>query len=334
LTRHQDEIATATVQPQEDSRLSIPRQFLEQYLALLRDHVVGLNPHLVCNLEETGCSDWEERKACGGIIPASLRHNKIHFGVTRRVKHQTMLVCINAAGDALCPLIATSDRSTLGVFPDGIEENIDLRVHVSHSSYIDKEVFHASGRDVLIRHIEHFHSANSNMHAPAVLLMDNCNFYLGTNTLHLFIQNNVKVMTFPPHPSGIFQMLDFVFLSVFKRAKGRVAKNSGLSLMQNHALGMLKAHEAAAKRSTVRASFKRAGFMYLKQSDGTYDLALDATRIRMSSEFQEVWKVDFPFESLSRRRQGSPWGFLEANSVRTEKRSNDIIVCISTCAFR
>jgi DNA-binding NarL/FixJ family response regulator len=40
LTRHQDEIASATVYPQEDPRLQIPRQFLEQYLALLTDHVV------------------------------------------------------------------------------------------------------------------------------------------------------------------------------------------------------------------------------------------------------------------------------------------------------
>jgi hypothetical protein len=61
-----------------------------------------------------------------------------------------MLVCLNAAGDALCSLIAMSDRSTLAVFLDGIEENIDFHIHAGRSSCVDKEVFRTYVRDVLI----------------------------------------------------------------------------------------------------------------------------------------------------------------------------------------
>jgi hypothetical protein len=315
VTRHQDEIATGTVYPQEDPRLQIPRHFLDDYLALLREHVAGLNPHLVYNLDETGCSDWEERKSFDAIIPAALRHVNVHFGVTRRVKHQSMIVCISAAGDALCPLITTSDRSTLGVFRDGIEENVDLRVHVGGSSYVDKEVFHAYIRDVLIPNIENFRSTSLVPNATAVLLMNNCGGHLGTNTIRLLTERNVKVITFPPHRSGIFQMLDLVFFGVFKHAKSRIPRNTGLAMMQDHALRMFRAHEAAATSSIVRGSFKRAGFTYVKQPGGTYSLGLDEARIRTSPEFPEVWNIDFPFESLSGRRQGSPWGFLNPNPL-------------------
>jgi hypothetical protein len=42
LRWHQDAIASVTVRPQEDPRLQIPHQFLEQYLVLVQKHTVGV----------------------------------------------------------------------------------------------------------------------------------------------------------------------------------------------------------------------------------------------------------------------------------------------------
>jgi hypothetical protein len=53
-----------------------------------------------------------------------------------------MLVCTNAAGEALFPLIVTTDRSTFGVFRNGIEENVDLKVHVGQSACVDAILFY------------------------------------------------------------------------------------------------------------------------------------------------------------------------------------------------
>jgi hypothetical protein len=98
--------------PQEDPRLQIPLVFLDGYLELVKQHVAGVRPRLVYNIDETGCSDLEERKLFQGILPASMAGNTLHFPVTRKIKHQTMFVCINAGGEALCPLIVTSDPAT------------------------------------------------------------------------------------------------------------------------------------------------------------------------------------------------------------------------------
>jgi hypothetical protein len=89
---------------------------------------VGLNLHFVFNIDETSTADWEERKPFETIVPAAYRHDNIHFPVQQTVKHQTVLVCINAAVDVLCLLIATADRATLGVFRDGIGENVDSQM--------------------------------------------------------------------------------------------------------------------------------------------------------------------------------------------------------------
>jgi hypothetical protein len=76
LTRYQNEIAYVTVGPQEDPCLQIRYQFLEQYLALVQEHVVGVNPRLVYNINETGCSDWEQRGPYHGMVPAAWKNQQ------------------------------------------------------------------------------------------------------------------------------------------------------------------------------------------------------------------------------------------------------------------
>jgi hypothetical protein len=314
LTRHRDQLEAGTVYRQEDPRLEIPRVFLNQYLDLVSEQIVGLKAHLVFNIDETGCSDWEERKEFDAIIPTSLHAGRVHFAVTPKVKHQTMLVCVSADGDALCPLIATSDRSTLGVFRDGIEPNVHLRVRVGRSAYVDKVIFHDYIRDVLVPKIENIRATVATPDAPAALLMDNCSTHLGEETIRLLTDANVRVPTFPPHTSGIFQMLDLVFFGVFKRAKKRIPRDPTLPLMQDHARRMLMAFESAVTSFTIRGSFGRAGIVCVMTSNQTYVIGFDETRVRESPGFREVWDIDFPLARVSSRRQSSHWGFLNPSS--------------------
>jgi transposase len=314
LGRYREEVACTKVFPQEDPRLEVPRAFLEQYLALIHEHVLGLTPRLVYNIDETGSSDWEDRRTYEGIVPVALKHARVHSAVTRRVKHQTMLVCINAAGETLCPLVVTTDQSARNVFRDGIEEDVDLQVRVARSAYVDAIIFMDYTREILIPRIEDFRKANEIPGSPAILLMDNCSSHLAQTIIDLLSLHQIKVITFPPHTTGIFQMLDLVLFGAFKNYKSRLSKDPSLPVPADHVLRMFKALELAGASSTVRASFSRAGFVYDKAPDGTYILGFDERRIRESSEFQEVWKLNYPLERLSPRRRASRWGFLNSEA--------------------
>jgi hypothetical protein len=57
LARHTEEITRRTIRPQENLRFQVPQQFLNDYLDLIRFHITGMNPRLVDNIDETGCSD-------------------------------------------------------------------------------------------------------------------------------------------------------------------------------------------------------------------------------------------------------------------------------------
>jgi hypothetical protein len=139
-----------------------------------------------------------------------------------------MLVCIKAAGEAICPVKVTTDDPFREVFRDGIKENPDLKIHVGTSAYVNPEIFHDDLKDVLLPHVE---QARAGKTGPAVLLMDNCNSHLKVETIQMLSEHDVKVITFPPHTSGIFQMLDLSFFGTFKLAKQSLSKNPELHFM-------------------------------------------------------------------------------------------------------
>jgi hypothetical protein len=139
-----------------------------------------------------------------------------------------MLVCINAAGEVLCPLILTSDISALGVFRDGIDAGMNLKVYIGNL------------HDILITKIEEFRSMSEGIDTPAVLPMDNCSAHLAQATIQL-LSDRQKPITFPPHTSAILQMLDLAFFGVFKYAKTHLVKNPDVPVMVDHAPPMFKA---------------------------------------------------------------------------------------------
>jgi hypothetical protein len=109
-------------------------------------HIIGLNSRMVYNIDETSCGDWEERTKFEAIVPADLIGTPIDSPVSRKIKHQTMLVCIDAARETIFPLIITTDEYSREVRRGGIEERTDLKIDVG--------ICHGYLKDVLLPHIE------------------------------------------------------------------------------------------------------------------------------------------------------------------------------------
>jgi hypothetical protein len=52
-------IIRTTVVPQEQLRLRIPPEYLNEYISLIKEYVSLVPAELIFNLDETGLSDWE-----------------------------------------------------------------------------------------------------------------------------------------------------------------------------------------------------------------------------------------------------------------------------------
>jgi hypothetical protein len=175
-----------------------------------------------------------------------------------------MLIWLNAAGKAICPLIVTADEHSREVSRNGIEENTDLKIHVGTSAYVNHEIFHDYLKDVVLPHIE---QARARKAGTAVLVMDNCCSHLQVETIQMLSEHEVKVITFRPHTSGIFQMLDLSFFGTFKRTEQSLSKTPELHFMADHADRMYRALEAARTTSLVRDAFMHAGITYTKHGE-------------------------------------------------------------------
>jgi hypothetical protein len=103
--RDESRVCHDIVSPQEQPRLRVPRAFLDQYIALIKEWLPLAPVELILNIGEFGFSDLEERKGKPLFIPSRVRGATLHYPVDRGLRHQTLVCCVTAAGDAYCPLL-------------------------------------------------------------------------------------------------------------------------------------------------------------------------------------------------------------------------------------
>jgi hypothetical protein len=72
LHRRAQNVNQVVVSPQELPQLQIPRRYLNEYIALIQKYLPIVPAELIFNLDETGLSNWEERKRKLVLIPAEL----------------------------------------------------------------------------------------------------------------------------------------------------------------------------------------------------------------------------------------------------------------------
>jgi hypothetical protein len=84
---------------QEEQRSQMPGVFLERTIQNLAE--------LIFNLGEVGTSDREDHKTRKAVVPAMMKGPTIHHGISRNVRHISVIACVPVAGESLPPYIVT-----------------------------------------------------------------------------------------------------------------------------------------------------------------------------------------------------------------------------------
>jgi transposase len=310
LRRHADELCTKVINPQESPRLQIPRTWLTRYIELCKKIIPFACLDLLFNLDEIGLSDWEERGSVQVVVPVAYAQMPLSYPVSRSVKHQSLLCLVNAAGDAYCPLLIVSSQRGLNVFEKlPIRQNVDISVMTRDPAYMGHGIFEQYIRERFFPILDAERHGQDPSDSAAVIFCDNCRCHMDANLLRLLAEHWVLVVTYPPHSSGIFQVLDRLVFSVLKRRKKQVTKETGLDATIDHIRRVLVAYESSTPSETVRAAWRRTGFDYVR-SDGEWELRLNTDRIQEFPEFSEVWRRDYPETLLHPRRRNQVWGWV------------------------
>lgn len=323
LSRRTSQIEKMTIAPQELTRMQIPRSYLDRYIALIKTYVPLVPAELIFNMDETGLSDWEERRPKRVLVPIHAGDSQLHYPVDRRIRHQTLLCCVSASGDAYCPLLVSAYSQASSVFDCGLRDGIDVKIEIRDSPYINAELFEQYVRDVFFPMVESNRGLPGCERKPAILFCDNCCAHCRQDFLRELAEHGVLLITYPPHTSHIFQVLDLLIFGRLKVAKKHQPHDPDLDYRLDHIVRILRAYEIATTSFTIRGSWEKTGFGYVKR-DQTFYLYVNEQKIRSSPDFAELWQLDYPELQLTERRRQQKWGWLNQQFFREEYNGNPI----------
>jgi hypothetical protein len=177
---------------------------------------------LVFNLDEVGISDWEEHKTKTEtlIVPATMRGQTIHHEISRTVKHISVIACISAAGESLTLYIITSQARTSvseRLQTEGVRFSTDFVLRSNPSPSINAEIFLDYIRTVFLSNFAELRTLDGFTEETGVLLMNNCPSHVTDDIIGLLTEARVRVITFAPHTTQIFQILDVTLFGALKR---------------------------------------------------------------------------------------------------------------------
>jgi hypothetical protein len=98
----------------------------------------------------------------------------------------------------------------------GIEFGRNLILTKSQKPYVNSKSFAEDVKSTLIPHVTRIHAEMGIEQEDAVLLMENCPSHVTGDAMNLLNTARVHVVTFAPHTTQIFQLLDLSLFGIFK----------------------------------------------------------------------------------------------------------------------
>jgi hypothetical protein len=150
------------------------------------------------------------------IVPATRRGQVIHHGISRAVKHISVIAYGSAAGELFTPyILASQDSASVQeqLKKHGVRFGADFVLKSNNKRYINAEMLSDYIRTVLLPNFVRLPTLGE----FAVLLIDNYPSHVTDDVVHLLTKARVRVITFAPHTTQIFQILDVTLFGVIKR---------------------------------------------------------------------------------------------------------------------
>jgi hypothetical protein len=128
--------------PQEDPRLTVPREYLQAEMERMKSMVTGQFAELVFNRHEGGSPDWEDRKPRKVIPPWTVSPDHVSDRVSGRYRHLTVLACVGGGGDAPAPIILTSFLIRDVIWLIELGENDNFMIRFRNRGWMTTGLFH------------------------------------------------------------------------------------------------------------------------------------------------------------------------------------------------
>jgi hypothetical protein len=194
------------------------------------------------------------------IVPKSMSDQAIHHKINGTVKYISFSVCVSAAGETLIPYLVTSQdsmhlRETLkkGDGRFGTESVLKAR----EKAYLNTEIFLGHIRMVFMPNLnEQFADED------AVLSMDNCPSHVDEEVSTILRDVRVRIITWPPHTTHVFQELDLCLFGVLKRSGQYILPFDDNQTTADFFLKIDRMFRQTMTEPNIWGAFQEAGFEF------------------------------------------------------------------------
>jgi hypothetical protein len=112
----------------------------------------------------------------------------------------------------------SAKESVCQVLDMGVRGGIDLCIRIAQSPYITKEMFLEHVRDVVVRNVKANQDLPGCQAKRAITFCDNCSCQCSDDILQELANYEILLITYPPHSSRIFHVLDVMLFDRLKSA--------------------------------------------------------------------------------------------------------------------
>jgi hypothetical protein len=119
----------------------------------------------------------------------------LHYLVDRRIRNQTLICGVTAAGDACCPVLVSGGQSVRQIFETGVRDGIDMKVEIASSPYVTQAIFNQYINEMLILAVILNRGVPGCKDKPAILVCDNCSDHCSDEVLGKLAMCGILVVT-------------------------------------------------------------------------------------------------------------------------------------------
>jgi hypothetical protein len=125
----------------------------------------------------------------------------------------------------------------------------------------------------------------------------------------ILTEARVRVITFAPHTTQIFQILDLTLFGVLKRQPRYDLPFDDDTATVKFIMKVYRDFKETMVEPNIWAAFQAIGFEYDTAAE-PYRLLFNGEKLRESKGFQELWMIHFPLDQLSVRQHAVNFGWI------------------------
>ena len=312
LKRNRKFLWVQEASPIDDLRANIK---IEEYICALINCSENDDPSLFVNIDETGYTDVSSSQLYSAIIPKEFEGKTCHFKINRNQKNVTTIASITLDGDMQIPgIVIPLESIPIELDSSGFRDGKDALVLTSDAGYVTNDIFFTYFYKVIVPYIRKTRMEKKLYESPALIHMDNCYAHVSENIHLICAEENIRLVTYPPHTSHLFQPLDLLIFGLFKRKNGVYEWYKSFNTIIQRIVLMMNGIRSVCTPDNIRSSFRRAG-IFINYSVFPYqvEIKLDLVRRNIEGKVSDDSKCFSELKrTQTRKRRKTLFGYVNA----------------------